>query len=215
MGGRGPRPGVSACPSLPSRPRDKASPGQTEGRVIGPGGLVWGRGVDLLAEFWGAIRSSAGISQDSGGRWKEAPERKRDPLHSRWLSESVCLRSPLSVGLSRTRRPGFAFWLRRMPSVAQAGTELDSSAKVFPSGATLAHSPKALSGTGSGKGDEEEWSGRREPVCLPACLPACGLHSAVVGRPSCQAGRICGCPLVLLCRCLATKFSLSMSSGDT
>lgn len=84
----------------------------------------------------------------------------------------VCLSALTSLCLSRTRRPGFAFWLRHMPSVAQAGTELDSSAKVFPSGATLAHSPKALSGTGSGKGDEEEWSGRREPVCRPACQPA-------------------------------------------
>lgn len=49
--GPGPCPGVSACPSLPSRPRDKASPGQTEGRVIGPGAWLEDAGWTCWRSF--------------------------------------------------------------------------------------------------------------------------------------------------------------------
>lgn len=125
-------------------------------------------------------------------------------------SLSACLSALTSLSLSNS--PPRICFLAAAHAFSGPGwhAELDSSAKVFPSGATLAHSPKALSGTGSGKGDEEEWSGRREPACLPASLraPFCsGGSSQLPGRSNLRVPS--GSPLQVS----GSKFSLSVSSG--
>lgn len=169
--GPGPLPWGSAVPpSLPAKGQGLA--GQTEGRVIGPGAWLGDAGWTCWRSLGCHPIERGDLSGFRGQVEGRKPRAQARPC-SLPLAFRVCLSALTSLRLSRTRRPGFAFWLRHMPSVAQAGTELDSSAKVFPSGASLAHGPKALSGTGSGKGDEEEWwSGRREPVCLHASLRA-------------------------------------------